>query len=225
MPRAVITSWSAARLGWLVGFCALGQPALGQQAVDPQTPSGHDRVGMRVIQKLPEFRFRVGNQLIRPRRVEIYRVSKSRTTADELMISRRRPKGCVRLVESDQGTAVEQSPRFLQRVTSLGRSRTTSWGYYLRANHLASRKKGSRKRRPKTSTQRSVAHPSLQASQDTGCDAVRAAVRCGLRNRKTSTGRSPTIPRPSSSIHRKASCTNFERMAFLIWKHEIRPGD
>jgi tetratricopeptide (TPR) repeat protein len=129
MPRALITSWSAARLGWLVGFCALGQPALGQQAVDPQTPSGHDRVGMRVIQKLPEFRFRVGNQLIRPRRVEIYRVVEDH--GRELMISVD-AKGLKGLVESDQVIAVEHALDFCNRY--IEKIPDDSWGYYLRAN-------------------------------------------------------------------------------------------
>jgi hypothetical protein len=79
-----------------------------------------------VIQKLPEFRFRVGNQLIRPRRVEIYRVVEDH--GRELMISVD-AKGLKGLVESDQVIAVEHALDFL--------------GLLLACEYLASRKKGS----------------------------------------------------------------------------------
>ena len=119
------------------GFLRVGQTALGQEAVDPQSPSGSDRVGMRVIQKLPGFKLRVGNQLFRPRRVEIYRVVEDH--GRELMISVD-AKGLKGLVESDQVVPIEHALDFCGRY--IEKIPDDSWGYYLR-DYLASRKEGS----------------------------------------------------------------------------------
>ena len=117
-----------ARLGWQAALCALSLAAAAQHTAHAQAQSGYDRVGMRVIQRLPEFKIRIGNQLIRPRRVEIYRVVEDH--GRELMISVN-AKGLKGLVETDQVIAVEQCLDFCDRYIS--KIPDDSWGYYLRA--------------------------------------------------------------------------------------------
>ena len=83
---------------------------------------------MRVIQRLPGCKLRVGTQLIRPRRVEIYRVVEDH--GRELMISVD-AKGLKGLVESDQVMPIEQALDFCGRY--IEKIPDDSWGYYLRA--------------------------------------------------------------------------------------------
>jgi len=116
------------RLGLLMAFCALGLPGLGDHSAHAQPPGGRDRVGMRVIQKLPGLKLRVGNQFISPLRVEIYRVVEDH--GRELMISVD-DRGLKGLVEADQVVSVEQSLDFCGRY--IAKIPNDPWGYYLRA--------------------------------------------------------------------------------------------
>ncbi len=128
MPRALKMASSKTRFGWLVTFCALGALALGLDSARGQTPAGHDRVGLRVIQKLPGLKLRVGNQFISPLRVEIYRVVEDH--GRELMISVD-DRGLKGMVESDEVVSVEHSLDFCARYIS--KIPDDPWGYYLRA--------------------------------------------------------------------------------------------
>ena len=110
------------------GLCASVSRPWDNKRPTPKA-DGPERIGMRVIQKLPGFKFRIGNQLIRPRRVEIYRVVEDH--GRELMIPVD-AKGLKGLVESDQVIAVEHALDFCDRY--IEKIPDDSWGYYLRAN-------------------------------------------------------------------------------------------
>ena len=136
MPRAVMTSFGQARLGWLVGF-RWGSAGPGTTSGRHPNAVGPDRVGMRVIQKLPDFRFRIGSSSSIPCSRDL---SSGRRPWPRALDQGRRPRvGRPRRVRQGcfcRARSLEFCTRYIARFrTILG---VTTSGY------LASRKKGCR---------------------------------------------------------------------------------
>jgi tetratricopeptide (TPR) repeat protein len=128
MPPMISTASRTARFTWQACCCALGLTVLGQAGAGAWGSSGHDRVGTRVIQRLPHLKLRVGKQLINPLRIEIYRVVEDQGRDLMLAVDARGLKG---LVESNEVVPLDQSLDYCARY--IAKIPDDPWGYYLRA--------------------------------------------------------------------------------------------